>query len=280
MFEGAPRRELTTPSSNMDFRPHSHQVELLTQGYTILPDVLSLSEVKELREVVDALYRLHDPSIDFQGLNIAEGRPDGRTPQNGTVGRDYNFASCLLTKHSSIWPILDREPVISLVRSVIGPDCVLSSLNSLEPLQGHGHQPLHRDEGPVGLEGFVTANSIWVLDPMDVGNGATRLIPGTHRTAEVSNDTDTRLTYAAAAPGSVIVINAHVLHGASINRDGRRRRVIHAYFTKRGRGLSRQTSDTIARRLQSRDCQLRAELFLFLTDGKPNRGFVHVSARA
>jgi len=151
--------------------------------------------------------------------------------------RQYNFATCLLTKHSSMWPLVDREPVMSLVRSVIGPDCVLSSLNSLEPLQGHGHQPLHRDEGPVGPEGFVTANTIWVLDSMDAGNGATRLIPGTHTTAELSDDTDARLLYAEATAGSVVVTNAHVLHGASMNRDGRRRRVIHGYFTKRGRRL-------------------------------------------
>src|SRR5580700_2119531 len=225
------------PSTDVDSRLRGHQDELLMRGYTIVPDVLSNSEVKELREVVDALYRLHDPRIDFAGLNIANGRPDGRPLENGAVGREYNFATCLLTKHPSIWPIVDRDPVISLVRSVIGPHCVLSSLNSLEPLHGHGHQPLHRDEGPVGREGFVTANSIWVLDPMDVGNGATRLIPGTHNTAELSDDTDTRLTYAEAAPGSVIVLNSHMLHGASINRDGRRRRVIHGYFTKRGRQL-------------------------------------------
>jgi ectoine hydroxylase-related dioxygenase (phytanoyl-CoA dioxygenase family) len=112
---------------------------------------------------------------------------------------------------------------------------VLSSLNSLEPLQGHGHQPLHRDEGPVGPEGFVTANTIWVLDSMDAGNGATRLIPGTHTTTELSDDTDARLLYAEAAAGSVVVTNAHMLHGASMNRDGRRRRVIHGYFTRRGR---------------------------------------------
>jgi ectoine hydroxylase-related dioxygenase (phytanoyl-CoA dioxygenase family) len=225
------------PSTDVDSRLHSHQEELLTRGHTILPDVLSTSEVKELREVVDASYRLHDPRIDFEGSNIANGRPNGSPPENGAVGREYNFATCLITKHPSIWPIVDRDPVISLIRSVIGPHCVLSSLNSLEPRHGYGHQPLHRDEGPVAPEGFVTANSIWVLDPMDVGNGATRLLPGTHNTAELSDDTDTRLTYAEAAPGSVVVINAHVLHGASINREGRRRRVIHGYFTKRGRQL-------------------------------------------
>ncbi len=80
-----------------------NQEELLTRGYTILPDVLSMSELTELREVVDALYRLHDPGIDFEGLNIAaDGRPDGRVPEKGAFGREYNFATCLATKHSSI----------------------------------------------------------------------------------------------------------------------------------------------------------------------------------
>jgi ectoine hydroxylase-related dioxygenase (phytanoyl-CoA dioxygenase family) len=214
----------------------THQTELSTHGYTIIPDVLTASEVENLRGIVDALYRLHDPQIDFEGLNIAaDGRPDGRAPERVAFRLEYNFATCLLTRHSSIWPIISREPVMFLVRSIIGPDCVLSSLNSLEPLPGRGNQPLHRDEGPVGPEGYVTANTIWVLDSMDAGNGATRLIPGTHATAELADDGDARLTYATAAAGSVVVTNAHVLHGASINRDGRRRRVMHGYFTRRGR---------------------------------------------
>ncbi len=216
-----------------------YQEELSTHGYTIVPDVLSTAEITDLREIVDALYRLHDPGSDFEGLNITDGRPDGRPPERDAFAREYNFATCLLTKHSAIWPMAGREPIMSLIRSIIGADCVLSSLNSLEPLPGRGHQPLHRDEGPAGPEGYVTANSIWVLDAMDAGNGATRLIPGTHTTAELSDDADTRLTYASAAAGSVVVTNAHVLHGASINRDGRRRRLIHAYFTRRGR--KRQT---------------------------------------
>jgi ectoine hydroxylase-related dioxygenase (phytanoyl-CoA dioxygenase family) len=214
-----------------------HQQQLLKHGYTIVHDVLSAGEVEQLRELVDALYRLHDPRIDFAGLNIERGQPDGRAPQESRFGREFNFATCLLTKHPCMWPLLDREPVLSLIRSVIGQRCVLSSLNSLEPLQGHGHQPLHRDEGPVGPEGFVTANSIWVLDPMDQDNGATRLIPGTHQTIGLADDADPRLIYAQADAGSVVVTNAHVLHGASLNRDGRRRRVIHGYFTRRGRPL-------------------------------------------
>lgn len=222
-------------STDLESRLRHHRDELTRYGVTVVPDVLSDPEVRNFREVVDALYRLHDPLVDFQGLNIKGGQPDGQALARGALGVEFNFATCLLTKHSCFWSLIDREPVIWLVKSVIGPDCVLSSLNSLEPLQGHGQQSLHRDEGPVGPEGSVTANSIWVLDSMDVRNGATRLIPGTHLTAELSDDQDSRLMYSDAPAGSVIVMNAHVLHGASTNHDGRRRRVIHGYFTRRGR---------------------------------------------
>ncbi|HVO45822.1 MAG TPA: phytanoyl-CoA dioxygenase family protein [Steroidobacteraceae bacterium] len=219
----------------MDRTLAHHQEELATRGYTVVADVLSSAEVTELREIVDSLYRLHDPEIDFAGLDVAKGQPDGRAPERQLFRREYHFATGLLTRHSSMWPLISREPVLSLIKSVIGTDCVLSSLNSLEPLHGQGHQALHRDEGPVGPEGYVTANSIWVLDSMDAGNGATRLIPGSHTTAELADDSDPRLIYASAPAGSVVVTNAHVLHGASVNRDGRRRRVIHGYFTRRGR---------------------------------------------
>jgi len=230
------RRVVSFPSKGtMERSLAAYRDELATRGYTVVANVLSSAEVDELREIVDSLYRLHDPEIDFAGLDIAKGLPDGRAPERRSFRRECNFATGLLTKHSSMWTLVSREPVLSLIRSVIGPDCVLSSLNSLEPLHGHGHQTLHRDEGPAGPEGYVTANSIWVLDSMDSGNGATRLIPGTHATAELADDSDPRLTYASAPAGSVVVTNAHVLHGASVNRDGRRRRVIHGYFTRRGR---------------------------------------------
>lgn len=222
-------------SSDLGLGLSRHREELMRYGFTIVPDVLEDSEIKIFHEIVDALYRLHDPLIDFQGLNIRNGQPDGEVLARETLGIEVHFATCLLAKHSCFWPIIGREPVISLIQSIIGSDCVLSSLNSLEPLQGHGQQSLHRDEGPIGPEGFVTANSIWVLDSMDKMNGATRLIPGTHLTAELADDQDIRLRYAEAPAGSVIVMNAHVLHGASTNVDGRRRRVIHGYFTRRGR---------------------------------------------
>lgn len=212
----------------------SHVEELRDKGFTIVPNVLSAEEVETLKGLLDHLYALFDPAVDPAGLDVSKGSAGGRLAERP---KEHNWASNLVAKHSIFWGLVEREPVIDLIRQTIGAACQLSSMNSLEPLKGHGRQPLHRDEGPIGEEGPVTANSIWVLDGMDPDNGATRVVPGTHTTDELTDDDDPRVVYAEAAPGSVVVTNAHVLHAASINRDGRRRRVVHGYYTRRGRTI-------------------------------------------
>lgn len=46
-------------------------------------------------------------------------------------------------------------------------------------------------------------------------------------------DDEASVVQATAAAGSVVLINAALLHGASANRSGRRRRVLHIYYTGR-----------------------------------------------
>lgn len=222
--------------------------ELSSQGLVVVDDVLTPNEVVKAR---DALARIHsrepDRSLDAPGYSIEKGSagspiyslPDGS-----------RFATNLFSKEVFFTGLMHKEPVISLVKSLMA-DPLLSSMNTLEPVRGVGHQRLHRDEGFVGSDGINTVNTLWVLDDMDRDNGATRYIPGTHLTNEMSTDEDPRLTYASVRSGSVIVMNAHMLHGASLNHDGRRRRVIHVYYTRQGRHTQTDWSIYVPRDVKS-----------------------------
>jgi ectoine hydroxylase-related dioxygenase (phytanoyl-CoA dioxygenase family) len=118
----------------------------------------------------------------------------------------------------------------------------LSSLNSRAALPGQGHQDLHTDWGgsvPVGV--YQVCNSIWLLDDFTVSNGATRVVPGSHRSGSVPRRA--MPDPAAAHPdevlitgmaGSVVVFNSHLWHGGTVNRSARPRRALHSYFTRRG----------------------------------------------
>ena len=208
---------LNSKSPTADEVLQTHLQNLEENGFTIASNVLTKDELHFLQGALDNIYATFDPERD--GLRKVEG---------------YHFASNLVNKGPFFESIFLRSPVYDLVRHLLGEDCILSSLNSLEPLKDQGNQQLHRDGSVAPDSGPIVANSLWAIDDMNKANGATRLVPGSHKTDEQPPDDEAGVVYAEIPAGSVIIIDAHILHGASANPSGRRRRVMHGYFTRRG----------------------------------------------
>ena len=221
------------PTADAVFQNHLQNLEV--NGFTIASNVLTEDELRFLRGALDTIYATFDPERD--GLRKVEG---------------YHFASNLVNKGTFFESIFLRSPVYDLARHLLGEDCILSSLNSLEPLKNQGNQGLHRDGPPAPDSGPIVANSLWAIDDMSKANGATRLVPGSHKTDAPPPDDEAGVVYAEISAGSVIITNAHILHGASANPSGRRRRVMHGYFTRRG--LSQQLEQ---RKYLSSEVQVR-----------------------
>src|SRR5580693_8478543 len=75
--------------------------------------------------------------------------------------------------------------LLACMDHVLG-DFKLSSLNFRAALPGQGHQNLHTDwGGPVEPGAYQVCNSIWLLDDFTADNGATRVVPGSHRFGNV-----------------------------------------------------------------------------------------------
>ncbi len=132
--------------------------------------------------------------------------------------------------------------VLDRVRHVLGADMKLSSLNarSADPHSSDG-QPLHVDMGAVPDDrGFWVCNTVWMLDDFTAENGATRMVPGSHRWGTRPQDVladplaphpDERLVTGPA--GSIAVMNAHVWHGGTANRTSAPRLAMHAFYCRR-----------------------------------------------
>lgn len=195
----------------------AHLSSLEERGFTVVAQVLSAEELEFLRDALDVIYAQYDPVRD--GLQGVEG---------------YRFATNLVDKGPFFESIFLRAPIYTLAQAILGDDCILSSLNTLEPLPGQGNQGLHRDVGTQPSQGLVSINTLWIIDDTDRGNGATRVVPFSHKIDDVDRDSDAPAQYVEGMAGSVIVINAHLLHAASANTSGRRRRIMHGYFTQKG----------------------------------------------
>ena len=200
----------------MDISHHIRNIE--TQGFTSVPDVLKADDLEFLQSEMDNIYADYDPERD--GLGRTEG---------------YNFTANTIDKHRFFHTLFLRAPIYDIMRHVLGDDCILSSLNSLEPLKGRGNQHLHRDNNgvPVGKK-TLSMNSLWAIDGMDPDNGATRVLPGSHLNDSPAPEDEKDVVQIEVPPGAVVVIDAGLLHGASANYSGRRRRLLHCYFVRRG----------------------------------------------
>jgi ectoine hydroxylase-related dioxygenase (phytanoyl-CoA dioxygenase family) len=130
--------------------------------------------------------------------------------------------------------------VLACVAHVLG-DFKLSSLNFRAALPGEGLQALHAEGGPVTDPGsYHVCNSIWLLDDFTAENGATRVVPGSHRSGKSPRDvmSDVRDVHQGevllrAPAGTVVVFNSHLWHGGTLNHSSTPRRALHSYFTLR-----------------------------------------------
>ena len=117
----------------------------------------------------------------------------------------------------------------------------LNSLNARAALPGEGHQRLHADSPVPAIPGvYQNCNSIWMLDDFTESNGATRVVPGSHRWPRLPADamSDPRdphpqETLLLGEAGSCAILNAHLWHGGTKNTTDQLRRSVMGGFVPR-----------------------------------------------
>lgn len=193
-------------------------------GYAPLAGVLSGEQVTRMRA---RLAELMAAEGDRAGVEVHQESGTDRLAD--LVNKDPVFEVCFTNPR-----------VLACVAHVLG-EFKLSSLNSRAALPGQGLQALHAEGGPVGSGPFQVCNSIWLLDDFTMDNGATRVVPGSHRLTVSVRDAVTDPAAAhpgevklVAPAGTVVVFNSHLWHGGTLNRTSRQRRAVHSYFTRRG----------------------------------------------
>jgi ectoine hydroxylase-related dioxygenase (phytanoyl-CoA dioxygenase family) len=196
-------------------------------GYAPLPGVLSRRQVAAFRSRIGELLALEG---ERAGLEVHQEAGTDRLAD--LVNKDPAFDVCFTDPR-----------LLACVAHVLG-DFKLSSLNYRAALPGSGLQALHAEGGPVADPAdFQVCNSIWLLDDFTAENGATRVVPGSHRSGKSPGDvmTDTRAAHPdqvllLAPAGTVVVFNSHLWHGGTVNRSAAPRMAMHSYFTRRGNG--------------------------------------------
>jgi ectoine hydroxylase-related dioxygenase (phytanoyl-CoA dioxygenase family) len=146
----------------------------------------------------------------------------------------------LLNKGDVFAGLVEEPAVLQLVRGVLGADCVLSdcSATSIGPHTDGGawHVDVPLGQLAEPLPDFpLTTQNVWMLDDFTADNGATRVVPSSHRTrrkpvwAARQEQEEVILTGPA---GSVGLWLSNTWHRSGPNATDQPRRAILCYYCR------------------------------------------------
>ena len=198
--------------------------ELDLCGYTVMHSGFSEAVLSDLRERLERL--LSEQEMQFGGYETLKRINEGDTLRAPLIW-DEAFLNVAV-----------QVQLIDLCRRALGDYFIINQQNGVRnpPVSGGHHQTrYHRD---LPYQHFVSSrplalNALLCLDPFTAENGATRVLPGSHKIGYFPDDRVVRsLEVATNVPaGAYLILNSMIFHCAGVNRTEGPRRAINTVFT-------------------------------------------------
>lgn len=139
------------------------------EGYCVIPELLSADQLSAQREA------------------LAPWLQSGPTGRNVFEGTRTHRVYAMLAKDPVFAELVAHPVVMAWVDHYLGPSCLLSACLAICLGPGESPQPWHTDDGHSTLappHDLLGVSTFWALDETTQLNGATEVLPGSHRWAE------------------------------------------------------------------------------------------------
>lgn len=206
--------------ASLGFDPAPHVVEIEERGYTILRDVVP----DDLRlELIERIDRVMESAQIGYGANRFLGLHTRRI--FNLLSRDPAFARVPLF-----------GPAIRVAEQVLDEELQVASVTAIEMNPGQAAQPFHADDGSIPLPRPhvpLSCVAIWALTDFTADNGATRIVPGSHRLDRRpgKGEQPEHWDEAVMTAGSIVVYNGSMWHGGGPNVSAERRLAIVSQYS-------------------------------------------------
>lgn len=182
--------------------------DLDRDGYSIVENLLSNEDARSVREgLTDVLAQTPQGRNDFEGY---------------LTRRIY----ALFAKTRAFDGLATHPLLLTVLDAVLGSGYQLSAPVGIEIGPGEKAQVLHYDDAIYPMprpHDHVVVNTMWAFDNFVEANGATRIVPGSHRWHDERPTEQTPTICAEMPAGSVLIFIGSLWHGGGANRTDRPR---------------------------------------------------------
>jgi ectoine hydroxylase-related dioxygenase (phytanoyl-CoA dioxygenase family) len=173
--------------------------EIATSGYAIVPGLLGERDLTAARNQLGELAESADWGTGFDGARTRR------------VWAPLAVTRCM--DAAALDPL-----VLDVVERLIGAGAQFGNTCAIQVHPGQEAQVLHYEQGiyPLPRDRDVMISAIWALDEFTTGNGATRVVPGSH--LRPAGKPDPAESVPAVMPaGSVLLLSGRLYHGGGAN---------------------------------------------------------------
>jgi ectoine hydroxylase-related dioxygenase (phytanoyl-CoA dioxygenase family) len=173
-----------------------------------LPEIFSKHE---------KLRRANDNPISSDGLAM-----------NALVGNEIFF--------EFLQYLIDAKIIDWIETNYFKEKCILNSFTALSNIPGEDkvfHKKVHKDIRGFSAEIPLMLNMLVMLDDFTVENGATLLLPGSHKIEPAPSDSDfhKNAIRATGSAGDIIIWNSNLFHASGTNTTDKVRRALPITFS-------------------------------------------------
>lgn len=206
-----------------------HAADIRRQGYSLLPDLLSASQLDIVRD----------------GLAPYLGRYRGR---NNFEGTNTERVYTLVARGAVFEALTEDARVLALCDEFLQPGYLLTASQAIRIHPGETPQPIHSDDSFYHLprpRPMISLSLIVAIDAFSATNGGTEIIPGSHDWSDAQiagmydgHDADApprpelerQLQPLEMAAGTGVIFAGTLLHRGGANRSGSSRLALTSQY--------------------------------------------------
>ena len=182
----------------------AHIQRIRVDGFTVIEDAMDSELMSAIRGELDPY---------FQGERMG---------RNNFEGEHTERVYALLAKSPSLARLIEDETILAIVDAFLAKNYLLAAALAINVHPGETPQPWHIDDGAGGLglprprppSGIST---IWAFDDFTQTNGATEIVPGSHRWPDGRAPKANEIYKVIMKAGSVLVFDGTITHRGGAN---------------------------------------------------------------